>query len=60
MFIFTYNPVGASVYKKTFKDVSMKNVNYDIIHTMADRGIIGGYEDGTGLESILILNMQLF
>ena len=47
MLVFTYNPVDASAYKKTFKDVSTKNVNYDIIHTMANRGVIGGYEDGT-------------
>jgi len=38
---------AANTYSKTFKDVSTENVNYDIIKTMAEQGIIGGYQDGT-------------
>lgn len=39
--------VEATTYKKVFKDVSTKSVNYDIIHEMAEQGIIRGYEDNT-------------
>ncbi|MGE7983697.1 S-layer homology domain-containing protein [Solibacillus sp. NPDC093137] len=45
--------VEAATYDKVFKDVTKKNVNYDIIHEMASQGVINGYEDGTfrgGLE----------
>lgn len=38
---------AATTYAKTFSDVSKKNVYYDIIHEMAQSGIISGYEDGT-------------
>ena len=34
-------------YEKPFSDVSSNNAYYDIIHTMRDKGIIYGYEDGT-------------
>ncbi|WP_342598094.1 S-layer homology domain-containing protein [Psychrobacillus sp. FSL H8-0483] len=37
----------AATYNKTFKDVSKSNANYDVIHTMAQEGVISGYEDGT-------------
>lgn len=37
----------AATYSKTFKDVSKSNAYYDIIHSMAQKGIINGYEDGT-------------
>jgi len=47
MFIFTHNTTEASTYSKTFKDVSPKNTNHDIINAMAERGVISGYEDGT-------------
>lgn len=36
----------AATYSKTFKDVSKNNVNYDIIHQMAEQNIINGYEGG--------------
>lgn len=38
---------AATTYAKTFSDVSKKNVYYDIIHEMAQSGIISGYEDST-------------
>lgn len=49
---FTFS-VEAATYDKVFKDVTKKNVNFDIIHEMASQGVINGYEDGTfrgGLE----------
>lgn len=39
--------VEAATYAKTFSDVPTSNVYYDIINTMAAKGIINGYEDGT-------------
>lgn len=38
---------NAATYSKTFKDVSKSSPYYDSIHTMAEKGIISGYEDGT-------------
>lgn len=43
----TTHEVEAATYKKIFKDVTTKNVNYDIIHSMAAEGIIKGYDDNT-------------
>ncbi|MER2006149.1 MAG: S-layer homology domain-containing protein [Psychrobacillus sp.] len=43
----TAHEVEAATYKKVFKDVTTKNVNYDIIHSMAAEGIIKGYSDNT-------------
>lgn len=40
-------PMQMEVSAKSFSDVSTKNVYYDIIHTMSDKGIIRGYENGT-------------
>lgn len=40
-------PVEAATYSKTFKDVSKSSPYYDSIHTMTEKGIINGYEDGT-------------
>ncbi|MCT6922814.1 S-layer homology domain-containing protein [Metasolibacillus sp.] len=37
----------AATYSKTFKDVSKSSPYYDSIHTMTEKGIISGYEDGT-------------
>lgn len=45
--IVTTIPTEAATFSKTFKDVSKNNTYYDIIHTMAQQGIISGYEDGT-------------
>ncbi|MEC1177265.1 S-layer homology domain-containing protein [Metasolibacillus meyeri] len=39
--------VEAATYSKTFKDVSKNSPYYDSIHTMTEKGIISGYEDGT-------------
>ncbi|WP_107942659.1 S-layer homology domain-containing protein [Metasolibacillus fluoroglycofenilyticus] len=39
--------VEAATYSKTFKDVSQNSPYYDSIHTMTEKGIISGYEDGT-------------
>lgn len=50
--------VEAATYSKTFKDVSKQNVYYDIIHTMAQQGIISGYEDGTFKPSQTINRKQ--
>lgn len=38
---------GAATYPKTFTDVSENNAYYDVIHKMANKGIINGYNDGT-------------
>ncbi|WP_042473136.1 S-layer homology domain-containing protein [Bacillus ndiopicus] len=32
---------------KLFKDVTSKNANFEIIHMMAEKGVISGYPDGT-------------
>lgn len=37
----------AEEYSKTFKDIPRQHVYYDIIHSMANQGIISGFEDGT-------------
>ncbi|WP_339213847.1 S-layer homology domain-containing protein [Solibacillus sp. FSL W8-0372] len=37
----------AATDTKLFKDVTIKNPNFEIIHLMADKGIISGYPDGT-------------
>ncbi|WP_400194630.1 S-layer homology domain-containing protein [Lysinibacillus telephonicus] len=50
--------VEAETYNKTFKDVSKQNVYYDIIHIMAQQGIISGYEDGTFKPSQTINRKQ--
>ncbi|MEK5081083.1 S-layer homology domain-containing protein [Solibacillus sp. FSL W7-1436] len=39
-------PVDTLASGKTFSDVSPKNPYYNIINTMADKGIISGYENG--------------
>lgn len=39
--------VEAANYTKTFTDVPATNTYYDMIHTMAQEGIINGYPDGT-------------
>lgn len=36
-----------TTYSKTFKDISKNSDYYDIIHEMAQQGIINGYPDGT-------------
>lgn len=40
-------PTQTEVSAKSFSDVSSKNPYYDIIHTMTEKGIIKGYENGT-------------
>ncbi|MEG0472305.1 MAG: S-layer homology domain-containing protein [Solibacillus sp.] len=51
--IFTAATVAASVVvpvasaSAAFKDVSVSNSHYEAIHSLAERGIINGYEDGT-------------
>lgn len=40
-------PMQMEVSAKSFSDVSTKNPYYDIIHTMTEKGIIKGYENGT-------------
>ncbi|MEO4055184.1 S-layer homology domain-containing protein [Solibacillus sp. CAU 1738] len=37
----------AATYTKLFKDVTKKNPNFDVIHMMAEKGVISGYPDGT-------------
>ena len=37
----------AATYTKLFIDVSKKNPNFDVIHSMAEKGVISGYPDGT-------------
>nr|WP_106779148.1 S-layer homology domain-containing protein [Lysinibacillus timonensis] len=38
---------NAATYTKLFKDVTKKNANFEVIHMMAEKGVISGYPDGT-------------
>lgn len=44
---FDTQAVEAVTYTKTFTDVPATNTYYNMIHTMAQEGIINGYPDGT-------------